>query len=167
MDEIVELKPLKINTKQMDRKIKMAEFSLEDLKHSQANKVQGGRTVFARWQHIPDPSGVDTIRILACPEEVPLVPTSLLWLLNWDPSVTHSKLSNSLSNMRIKPMTQWFYIHNSPNFYFENVLTCELHSLLLMLIWLCKKITLCLNTIIMQYIFYDNQQSSSIYTFMA
>ena len=48
MDEIVELKPLKINTKQMDRKIKMAEFSLEDLKHSQANKVQGGRTVFAR-----------------------------------------------------------------------------------------------------------------------
>ena len=84
----------------------MAEFSLEDLKHSQANKVQGGRTVFAHRQHIPDPSGVDTIGILACPEEVPLVPTSLHWLLNQDPSVTHSKLSNSLSNMRIKPTTQ-------------------------------------------------------------
>ena len=34
MDENVEQKPLKINIKQMDRKIKMAEFSLEDLKHS-------------------------------------------------------------------------------------------------------------------------------------
>ncbi|KAK4575637.1 hypothetical protein RGQ29_026556 [Quercus rubra] len=34
MDENVEQKPLKINIKQMDWKIKMAEFSLEDLKHS-------------------------------------------------------------------------------------------------------------------------------------
>nr|POE95154.1 hypothetical protein CFP56_25272 [Quercus suber] len=41
---------------------------------AQANEVQGGRTVFAHQQHISDPSGVDTIGILACPEEVPLLP---------------------------------------------------------------------------------------------
>ena len=83
-------------------------------KGAQANKVQGGRTVFVRWQHIRHPSSVNTIGILACPEEVPLVPTSLHWLLNRDPSVTHSKLSSYLFNMGIKPMAQWFYIHNSP-----------------------------------------------------
>ncbi|KAK7829684.1 hypothetical protein CFP56_028963, partial [Quercus suber] len=75
-------------------------------KGAQANKVQGGRTLFACRRHMRGPSGVDTIRILACPEEDPLVPTSLHWLLNRDPSVTQSKLSSTPFNMGIKTMAE-------------------------------------------------------------
>ena len=55
MDENAEQKPPKINLKQMDRKIKMAEFSLDDLNHSQllvspTSQATSGKQS-ARWKN--------------------------------------------------------------------------------------------------------------------
>ena len=130
MNENVEKGPPKINLKQMDWMIKRAEFSLVDLKHSHLLVTKFTRELrqSVRWKNclcLP----TTHVRSFRCQHhQNSSLPRGGTIGTNLSASVTHSKLSCSLFHTGIKPMAQLFYIHNSPIFYYENVLTCEFLS---------------------------------------